>query len=309
MNPDPKHGKVPQVGPDVAEYIDRFLEAKTAANTRRAYRCALLEFLDGARGMEDLVKVQPDEIVAHRNNLRAAGAEPTTVNARLCAIRGFFRSLKARGIVQNNPAEAELVPGYRVTDVSKANGLTPEELRALLATCDDSLMGLRDRAILHVGVIEGLRRSEISALNLDSIQKDGEHRILVLRDTKGGHMAKIKLDARVYDAIQDYLAARGGQLNPRDPIFVSCSRNGSRACRLSAESVNDIIQRHAARAGLAKIITAHSMRHTNATLSIDAGAPVQKVQRQLRHKDPKTTMRYYRNMDDLRKAGSDYVSW
>ena len=90
---------------------------------------------------------------------------------------------------------------------------------------------------------------------------------------------------------------------------LSHSRNGSRGRQLSDKSINDVVKRHALLAGIPKAITAHSMRHTCATVAIDNGAPLEKVQRHLRHKDPKTTMRYYRNMDDLRKAGSDYVTW
>lgn len=105
------------------------------------------------------------------------------------------------------------------------------------------------------------------------------------------------------------MSLRKGECKPAEPLFVSHSTNASRGSRMDPERINPIIKRCVLMAGVSKDVTAHSMRHTNATIAIENGPPVQKVQRQLRHRDPKATLRYYRRYDDLKKAGSDFVKW
>lgn len=305
---------IPVLGPEVSELVEQFIESKTAENTCEAYRRALEEFLDGVQTAAELKAIRPDNISAHRNSLFKSGRSKTTVNLALSAIRGFFRYLKATGTIANNPGEKGLVNGFRVEAISKAHGLTPDDIEAMLATCKkDKPVDKRDRAILIVGLIEGLRRSEIAGLRVDSLQKDGQFWVLELRDTKGGHLQKVKLDARAHEAINDWLAYRtktkGEELKPSDRLFLSFSRNTSKGKPLGVYAINEIVKRRAKKAGISKKITTHSLRHTCATLAIDNGAPVLKVQRHLRHKDPKTTIRYYRNYDDLKQAGSDFVKW
>ena len=54
-------------------------------------------------------------------------------------------------------------------------------------------------------------------------------------------------------------------------------------------------------------VTAYQFRHTCCTKAIEGGAPPAKVQAHLRHKDIKTTLRYYDNRDNLDDNGADYI--
>ena len=76
---------------------------------------------------------------------------------------------------------------------------------------------------------------------------------------------------------------------------------------LTDQSINLIVKRYALKAGVSQRVTAHMFRHTCCTLAIEGGAKPQQVQAHLRHKDLKTTMRYYENRERLTDNASDYI--
>lgn len=72
-------------------------------------------------------------------------------------------------------------------------------------------------------------------------------------------------------------------------------------------TVYRVVKARARKAGIQKRITPHSLRHTAITLALDGGASVRQVQQLAGHRDPKTTMRYDRNRENLDHHGSDYI--
>lgn len=294
----------PKLAPQLAQHVEDFLAGKAAANTRAAYKAALTEFLADVAGVADLRRIDHRNVTAWRNTLIERGLSKPSVNLKLSAIRGFFDFLVGLALLPGNPASGKLVRGYKLSGESKTRGLSAEEADALAAACDDgTLCGARDKAIIYLGVIQGLRRSEIAHLRPKSIRTQGETAVLLLEDTKTAEFARQPLDERVLAVIEDYLGANPRKLGPEDPLFHSLSRNGGAPGQklrpLTGKSVNDIIQKRATIAGL-KSVTAHVMRHGCCTLALEGGAKLEWVQAHLRHRDPKTTIRYYRNMQALR---------
>jgi integrase/recombinase XerD len=102
------------------------------------------------------------------------------------------------------------------------------------------------------------------------------------------------------------LQRNGYIVTPEDKIFISLSPN-SHGKPLTDHAINRIVKRYALKAGISQNITAHMFRHTCCTLAIEGGAKPQQVQAHLRHKDLKTTMRYYENREKLTDNASDYI--
>ena len=100
---------------------------------------------------------------------------------------------------------------------------------------------------------------------------------------------------------------RGKGYSVDSAVFISLARNQSHGRQLTDQSINLIMKKHALRAGVDVNITAHMFRHTCCTLAIEGGAKPQQVQSHLRHKDLKTTMRYYENREKLIDNASDYI--
>ena len=301
----PNKRKRRPLSPELAQHVEDCLAAKEAPATRRAYGVALEEFLAGVESVKQLARLDHRNITAWRNKLVADGNSKRTVNLKLSAIRTFFTFLEGLGLIEKNPANPKLATGFRrVSDEIKTPCLSAQEAAKLIEACEDgTLTGARDRAIILLGLIQGLRRSEIAGLQVRSIQREDGQARLILRKTKSSDYARTYLDPRPLSAIDSYLAANPRKLGSTDPLFHSLSPNGGasgqRLRPLSGNAVNDIVQKRARLAGL-KHISAHTLRHTCVTLSLGGGAKLEFVQALVRHADPGMTNRYNHNKDALR---------
>jgi site-specific recombinase XerD len=282
--------------------VQALLAGQISPNTRRAYQQAVSHFADWIGG--DLQHVTRDQVTAYRNQMLEAGYAAGTIAQRLTVISMLFEEARFAGLVQRNPCERVKRP--KVSDESTTAGLTEREAAAMLATCDrTTVKGARDYALLKLALYTGLRRSEIVSAKWGDITQDRGHWILWVTG-KGGKRAKVKLQVHVKRALDEYLQQSGRKIEPTSPLFVA-TQHGRGEVPLDDSSVAYIVKTAAKRAGIAKRITPHSLRHTAVTLALDGGATVRQVQAFARHSDPKTTMRYDRNRGDLDDNGTDYI--
>ena len=292
--------------------LAQFLSGQLTERTRKAYCADLCEFFDGEHITPDDVRaVTFADIIEYRNSLASLGRKRTTINRKLSSLKAFFRMMVAVGLIDKNPADSTLVRGYRVDDAVSGKSLTRQELQRILDAAgdeEDDLLRARDLAILHLLTFGGLRRSEIANVAWADFSEDGAFQILRLPQTKSGVAQDIKLQSIVLhylDGWRQALELGGFPLTGK--VFISLSRNDSRGKPITDQSINLIARRYARRAGIHRNVTAHMFRHTCCTLSIEGGAKPQQVQAHLRHKDLKTTMRYYENRERLTDNASDYI--
>lgn len=250
-------------------------------------------------------------MVEYRNSLQDRGLAASTINTRLAAVRGLYGRLLLERRISGNPADPKLVPGMPISDVSRTEGLSVDEVRRILSACDGTLRGLRDRALLMTLFYQGLRRSEASKLRYrDLTSKRG---LLEVKGAKNNPYDTVRLRPEVRGAIEAYLEVLNRELcrretRPDDPVFVSLSRLRSFGKRLAPSSINEIVKERVKSAGFTgRRITAHSWRHTCTTAALQAGVPLHQVQRHLRHKDLRTTLRYDRERDVRKNPTTDVL--
>lgn len=288
--------------PALRDLVDLYVESRTAPNTRLAYRKALEDFTKalGISTTEAFVTASSADVTRYRNSLQKLKRSPSTINQRLVAVRGLYGRLIKEGKLERNPADPELVSTLRVSEVSKTEGLSLEEVERMVATCNGTLAGLRDKALLMTLYYQGLRRSEASKLTYkDLTTRKG---LLEIRDAKNNPYDTVRLRPEVKAAIDGYLEVldrelRRRHVRPEDPVFVSLSRIRSFGKRLSPTAINEVVKARAVAAEINRRITAHSYRHSCATHGLSRGVPLHQVQRHLRHKDIRTTLRYDRERD------------
>jgi integrase len=289
--------------PDLRTAVKAFTNAQPAPRTRHEYEKALRGFFQELRilTLGELLAVTSERVVDYRNGLQARGLAASTINTRLAAVRGIFARLLVERRISGNPADPELVPGMPVSDVSRTEGLSVDDVREILATCDGTLRGLRDRALLMTLFYQGLRRSEASKLRYrDITTKRG---LLEVKGAKNNPYDTVRLRPEVRAAIEAYLEVLNRDLErretrPDDPVFVSLSKLRSFGKKLAPSSINEIVKERVKAAGIqGRRITAHSWRHACTTAALQAGVPIHQVQRHLRHKDVRTTLRYDRERD------------
>ena len=300
------------IEPVQADPLGQFLAGQLSKGTKRAYYADLREFFNGDKiSAEDVQAVTFSDIVDHRNALAAMGRKRTTINRKLSSIKAFFKMMLAAGVIDKNPADSTLVKGYRLEDMLSGKAIEKQALQCILdvvAEEEDDLTRSRDLAIIYVMLFGGLRRSEVANMAWSDLTNDGAFYILRLPDTKSGVPQDIKVQPLVVHHLNHYrdtLSTNGYQDHGK--VFISLSRNQSHGKPLTDQSINLIVRKYARKVGLDQKVTAHMFRHTCCTLSIEGGARPQQVQAHLRHKDLKTTMRYYENRERLTDNASDYI--
>ena len=219
-------------------------------------------------------------VVARCPALSRGAAKQTTT-----ALRSLLVYLHVEGQIGRPLAAAvPSVAGWRLAGLPK--GLAPDQVRALLASCDrGTANGRRDFAILTMLSRLGLRAGEVAALSLDDVGwRAGE---ITVRG-KGGHCERLPLPADVGEAISAYLHDRRPAGAQQRALFVRVKApQGS----LTSSAISSVVAAAARRAGLGTV-GAHRLRHTVATQLLRAGASLPEIGQVLRHRHMSTTAIY-----------------
>jgi integrase len=190
-----------------------------------------------------------------------------------------------------------------VTQDKKA-ALTKEPLEALLATCDDSLRGVRDRALLLFAWSSGgRRRSEVTDATMENVRKVGERaHVFTLLRTKTNQSGSEQQDSnkplvgRTADALETWLSRSGITAGP----ILRRIRRGERVAEpLSPAAVRDIVKSRTAAAGLAEDFSAHSVRSGFVTEAARQNIPIGETMALTGHASVATVVGYFRTVSSL----------
>lgn len=160
----------------------------------------------------------------------------------------------------------------------KKDALTKEPLLAILETCDDSLKGIRDRALLlFAWASGGRRRSEVAAADMKFLKREAPtaftYRLTHSKTNQAGHDRPENYKP-VYglagEALQAWLAASGIE---EGRIFRRVLKGGRLGAPLSAGAVRDIVLARCQLAGVEGAFSAHSLRSGFVTQAIERGWP------------------------------------
>lgn len=181
----------------------------------------------------------------------------------------------------------------------KKPALTREPLEALLDTCDDSLRGRRDRALLlFAWASGGRRRSEVTAATLENVLRrpDGTW-VYVLMHSKTNQLGRDRGDSakpvvgRAAEALEDWLAASGLQSGP---IFRRIRKGDVIGEPLTPSAVRDIVRQRAQLAGLGDDFSAHSLRSGFVTEAVRQQIPMPETMALTGHRSVASLVGYFR---------------
>ena len=259
--------------------------------TRDDYALDLRQFLAfcGRRQLK-LFEVRRSEIESFGRELEANGRATATIARRLCTVTAFYRYAEEEGLIAHSPAVHVRPP--RIDYESHAIGLDRNEVGALLVAA--GLGPAAEHALISLLALNGLRVSEAIGANIEALGVERGHRTLtVLR--KGGKTVTIPLAPRTARAVDLAIGERAA-----GPIFTNIDGQ-----RLDRHGAARLVRRVARRAGVAKPIGPHTLRHAFITAALDAGVPLRDVQEAASHANPRTTMRSARARRHAPQAGSD----
>ena len=262
------------------------MERGLSANTLAAYRAdltALSRWLTERQvPILGTSRLDVQDFIAWRVQ---AGARPRSTARQLSSFRRFFRYLMRESLIREDPTAQIAMPKI---GRSLPKSLTEEEVEALLAApvVRDPL-GNRDRTMLEVLYATGLRVSELVNLRYEQINlNQGVIRVL----GKGNRERLIPLGDEAVRWLTEFVhGARDEILLERQTDYLFPTRRGARMTR---QAFWHIIKRYARKAGIAKGLSPHTLRHAFATHLLNHGADLRVVQILLGHSDLSTTQIY-----------------
>jgi integrase/recombinase XerD len=242
-------------------------------------------------------KLRYADTLALRQTL-AANYAAASANLALAALRGVLRESWRLGLSNHEDLQRAIdlavVRGDRVRPRPE---IKPAAIKRLLKKCarDHSLRGRRDIAMLSVLYVAGLRRAELTHLDLEHV-RDGQLMVL----GKGIHWRIGYLTSDARNALKKWIALRGKKAGP---LFVAIHRSGQlQEARLSTEAIARIVCRRGREAGIIGL-RPHDLRRSRATHLLQRGIDLFLVQKTLGHKSILTTSQYdLRSEDALHEA-------
>jgi site-specific recombinase XerD len=262
--------------------------------TRQGYELDLRQYAAWCQSHQlRLFQARRADIECFARDLEACGRARATITRRLCTVAGFCRYAVEEDLLDHSPAAHVRRP--RLDYESHATGLDRNELGALLVAAGLGPPG--EHAIISLLALNGLRVSEAVGADIVALGIERRHRTLVVT-RKGGKAVTVPLAPRTSRAIDLAIGERiGGR------IFLAAE--GRPVDRHGAAR---IVRRTARRAGIAKNVGPHTLRHAFITAALDAGVPLRDVQEAASPADPRTTMRYGRARTSLDRHATYIVA-
>ena len=264
-----------------------FLEDGLSANTLQAYRrdvLACAQFLAAADVACSVLNAQELDVQAFIQARHAQGVKAVSSNRSLSVLRRLYHWALREGRVTTDPT-VRLLAAKRPLRVPHT--LTQEQVEALLQAPNDSLLGLRDRAMLELMYASGLRVSELVGLQVHHVDL---HAGVLRTEGKGRKERLVPFGQEAQIWLQRYLqSARQAILGRQTSHDLFVTQRGSAMTRVMFWV---LVKKYAQLAGITAPLSPHTLRHAFATHLLNHGADLRVVQMLLGHADISTTTIY-----------------
>jgi site-specific recombinase XerD len=270
-----------------------------SADTVRGYKAQVQQWVTWCRTEAiDPAAATTTDIKRYRAQLVERGIKASTIATKLVALRRLYQAAQDHGLRADNPA-AGVKPPRDKRPAEDFRYLSEVDLALLFRAVpkDAGIKPLRDRALLALLGLQGLRTVELQRANVEDLEPRGASTVLLVRGKGRDRLGYLRAD--VAEAINMYLAARSTVV-PDDQgtplIAATGNRTGGR--RLSRRSVRRIVDFYLTKIDVKKPgVSNHALRHTCGTLTYKHSRDLRAVQDLLGHADPKTTSRYAHVVD------------
>lgn len=280
---------------DQKQLLDEFFGTlhHLSEHTRKAYRRDLANLIAFCRDHDihawaDLDGRLLRSFVAQRHRQGVGGR---SLQRNLSAIRAFYRFLLDRGVVSSNPVQGIAAPK---TPRRLPRTLDVDQVQQLMDNSEDTPLALRDRAIMELMYSSGLRLSELTGLDLNSVDIADA---MVTVVGKGRKTRSIPVGRHALKALEKWLKVRE-TLAAGDETALFVSRRGT---RLSNRSIQQRLRQWSLKQGMASHVYPHMLRHSFASHILESSTDLRAVQELLGHADISTTQ-VYTHLDFQRLA-------
>jgi site-specific recombinase XerD len=316
----------------VASIFEAWVNRRKSNHTRRAYRGDVMAFVEFCRfawpkDSAKLLRVSILDVQGFKDDMAKHGGAPKTINRRISSLSSFYKFLSGAAaelrlpITVPNPAHAQFISRESSDPVDETRALSETRARQLVAMVPgDSLLELRDRAILKFYLYTGARIETGCALNVSDFHQDGDEATLRFHlkgnryKTKGIHFSSA-------ESIAEYIKAAAIESGPLFRPRVSRHGDALASRRMTQRSMYRLLMSYLERLPGAMqekelptgekvqecVYSPHSVRATTATLLLDSSVGIESVQELLDHKHITTTQIYDKRRRSVRDSASHKV--
>jgi integrase/recombinase XerD len=282
------------------KYLDYLaVEKGLAQNTVESYKRDLRKYFHFMK-IKNPDTITQSDVVSFHARLGSEGIAVPSVARSLSAIRGFHKYLLIDKLATTDPTvNIETPRGW--TRLPKS--LSTSDVDSLLLQPDPATpIGLRDKAMLELLYATGLRASELVKLRPQDINLERGYLVVM---GKGSKERAVPLGEVAAAAVRRYLdGGRAALLKNQssDYLFISSKHRG-----ITRQMFWERIKFYTQKAGIGKVVSPHTLRHSFATHLLDNGADLRAVQAMLGHSDISTTQIYtHVSRERLRKIHEKY---
>lgn len=261
-------------------------EKNFSKHTARAYVSDNLTFLIWLDGFE-ATKVTNEKFSEYLHFIKRFSYSKTTIARKIASVRAFYRFLYHREAIDFNPIDLIRAPKQ---SRSLPKFLTDDEIESILTNIKiDTPTGYRNRAILELLWVSGMRISELSGLNYENLNLE-QNEIKVFG--KGAKERIVLIPDRTKDFLSNYIESISDMVCKTDkasgdPVFINY-----RGYRLQNQSIRKALKSVVESIELPKKVTPHVFRHSFATKMLENGADLRIVQELLGHTSISNTQIY-----------------
>ena len=273
----------------------------------------LLNHLAKIFGYADLIstpweRIRQPEMLALKTKWEIEKKSPATINLALSVLKGVARQAWMENLMTDHEFTViQAIKGARGTRATKGRALTAIDSSRLIVGCEmkSDAKGVRDAAIIALGIGCGLRRAEIASLRTSSLNPE-EQSILVMG--KGNKERTVYCSDAVWQRVMRWKDLRVGT-DGVEELFCSVSKGGKlhSTKSLTEDAIFKILRSRAKEFGL-EIFAPHDLRRTYATRLFELGGDVNVVRQAMGHASILTTQRYDKRGEEAVKQLSKRVS-
>ena len=255
--------------------------SQKSRTTQKTYITVSRQFLTFAG--KQLHEVKLEDILLWLESFQLRGKSQNTINNKLAAIKSLFSFGVKTGYLPANPAS--MIRTTKAKDALNERILQAEEVKQLIDEAanerDQRKLALRDRLILVLLYILGLRISELVGLNWSDFQSTGEA-IAVTIFGKGHKTRTLLITHQLYSELKQLPRSEKTKA-----VFLSRFGN-----RLDRHAIHRLIKKAVEKAGINPHTSAHWLRHAHACHSLSNGAGIELLMKSLGHSSLAVTSRY-----------------
>ncbi len=227
--------------------------------------------------------IQQSDIRSHIASRHRQGLSPSSLQRELSAIRSFFKFLQKQQVITSNPVQHIQAPKG---EKKLPKTLDVDQITGFLEAGANSMLEIRDLAIFELFYSSGLRLSELTALNLESI--DLNDKTLLVSQGKGRKSRILPIGSKAISALKNWLPLRQQIISESESaLFI-----GKKGLRLSQRSVQLRLTNWCKNKGLSQHIHPHMLRHSFASHLLESSHDLRAVQELLGHSNISTTQIY-----------------